>query len=202
MRRIPARAALAALAAFAIVTPAPAAIITDTAIGLGTPPTLIINGSQLTGGTPTVTLAGFPPLAVVTQSATQITALLPNVTLQGTYLVTVDLTVPSPRGAMSVGYDEAWITVGAAGPAGPPGPVGATGPAGPQGTPGINGAPGATGPQGPQGPMGPQGVAGPKSTTGQGGCGSATTRRTFSRPASAPPSFPEPLRASRTRFSS
>ncbi len=179
-------AVLATLAALCAAPYATAAIITDTAINLADPPMLIINGSQLTGGTPTVTLGNFTNLTVVTQTATQVTALLPaNTTLEGSYLVTISLTTGGgPRTPVQVGYDEAWVTVGATGPAGPQGPdgpvgpqgiegpAGLQGPEGPQGVPGpigpigpqgpigLTGSPGAMGPMGPMGPIGPQGPQG------------------------------------------
>jgi len=171
--------AIAILAALPAATPATAAIITDTAISLAAPPTLVINGSKLADGTATVTLGGLGALTIVTQTASQVTALLPgNVTLQGDYLVTLNLTTPSSRGPVQVGYDEAWVTVGATGPAGSPGPAGAQGVQGvqgPAGAPGPQGVPGAPGPVGPVGPQGPQGVTGwpgapgPQGPAGQAG---------------------------------
>jgi hypothetical protein len=172
----------------AVVTPiASALIVTDTAITLTNPPMLIINGNGLTGGSAVVTLGQFPQLKVVTQTATQVTAVLPaNVTLQGTYLVTYQLFRPPMMGILPLilGYDEAWVTVGSAGPPGPAGPQGVAGPPGtlgspgpmgpigPQGLPGATGAPGPIGPQGlpgaigAPGPIGPQGPAGPNDVSG------------------------------------
>ena len=182
-----------AVAAFAGAFALPAAatvVITDTAITLANPPMLIINGSGLTGGMLVVTLGQFPPLSVVTQTPTQVTALLPaNVTLQGTYLVGFQLFGPGVLGRPPtlIGSDEAWVTVGSTGPSGPPGPPGSPGlqgppgaqgnpgPAGPQGVAGTPGAPGATGPagapgaQGPQGPQGDTGAAGAQGPPGAQG---------------------------------
>lgn len=119
--------AIGAFVAAAAVPTVSAVMITDTAITTVNPPMLVINGSDLAGGTPVVTLGQFAPLTVVTQTATQVTALLPgNVTLQGTYLVTLQLN--GKGGAPNaLGYDEAWVAVGSAGAAGPPGPPGTTG---------------------------------------------------------------------------
>lgn len=103
---------------------ASAALITDTAISTGSPPMLIINGSDLAAGSAVVTLGQYPPLTVVTQTATQITALLPgNTTLQGTYLITLQLVAKGPAPAAPA-YDEAWVTIGSTGPPGPAGTAG------------------------------------------------------------------------------
>jgi len=175
----------ATLAAIFATPSAIATVITDAAINLANPPTIVISGSRLADGSATVTLGGFPALTIVTQTPTQVVALLPaGVTPSGNYLVTVSLVGVSPRGPVQVGYDEAWVAVGATGPAGPPGPTGATGapgPAGPQGPIGLTGPQGpqgvpgpigATGPQGPQGvagPFGPMGATGPQGPQGSPG---------------------------------
>src|SRR5438309_2236388 len=118
------------------VVAAPGALavtITDTAITTS-PPTLVINGSGFDGGTAVVMLGQFAPLTVVTQSATQVAALLPaGIPLQGTYLVAYQLNGigSGGRGPPILGYDEAWVTlgtIGGPGPPGPPGPVGLQGP--------------------------------------------------------------------------
>jgi hypothetical protein len=153
--------AVATLATIFATPSAIATVITDAAINLANPPTIVISGSRLADGSATVTLGGFPALSVVTQTPTQVVALLPaSVTPPGNYLVTVSLVSPGPRGPTQVGYDEAWVTVGATGPAGPPGPTGATGATGPQGPIGL------TGPQGPQGIPGPTGATGPQGPQG------------------------------------
>lgn len=149
---------------------ADATLITGTAVNLDQPPTLIINGSALGGGTPTVTLSGFPSLQVTTQSATEIRALLPAATLQGTYLVTVTVTSPGAGRQAVVGYDEAWLAVGTAGQQGPQGIPGIQGP---QGAPGATGPIGAMGPEGARGPAGPAGAAGPQGLIGPAGAAGA-----------------------------
>ena len=168
--------------------PASAAMITDTAISLSSPPTLVINGSGLSGGTPVVTLGNFAsPLAVVTQTSTQVTALLPaNVTLQGTYLVTYQILSAAGSSNNSVpkslGYDEAWVTVGNTGPAGPPGATGPQGAKGDKGDTGLVGPPGPSGSPGPKGDKGEKGDAGPQGTTGQSASLFKMVGGTFSSP--------------------
>jgi hypothetical protein len=147
----------------ALVANAAAAVtITDTAIVVAPPPTLVINGSGFSGGTAIVTLGQYPQLAIVTQTNTQVTALLPpGVTLQGSYLLAFQLAgPPGPKGPATIGYDEAWVSFGNTGPASPPGPQGIQGPPGLQGLQGILGTPGAQGLPGPTGPPGPQGPPG------------------------------------------
>ena len=145
-------------ACFALIAGSAAALgITDTAIGVA-PATLIVNGSGFAGGLATVTLGQFPPLTVVTQTNTQLTALLPaGATLQGSYLVTVHLAAAPSNGRPGpvIGYDEAWTAIGvtgAAGPPGPPGPPGGQGLKGDKGDKGDTGAKGDVGNPGPQGP--------------------------------------------------
>ena len=78
--------AVAALVALvgALATPiASALIVTDTAITLTNPPTLIINGSGLTGGAPVVMMGQFPQLTLVTRTATQVIAVLPSTHVAG-----------------------------------------------------------------------------------------------------------------------
>ena len=156
--------------AVAVATNA-AVIITDTAMSLTSPPTLVINGAGLLGGTPVVTLGQYPPLVVVSHTATQVTVLLPaNVTLQGTYLVTLQLSASPGEPVRGMGhargYDEAWVTVGSAALEGPRGPVGPAGPIGLQGNPGSLGSQGVTGQVGPAGPIGASGPTGPAGALG------------------------------------
>ncbi|MFO1399566.1 MAG: hypothetical protein U1F48_21145 [Burkholderiales bacterium] len=156
--------AAAALTCALLASSANALLIADSAVVLGNPATLVINGSGLAGGTAVVTLGKFPPLTVTTQTDTQVVVLLPaNVTLQGSYLLTYQLNAAGsgPRGGGMLGYDEAWVTVGSTGPAGPPGPQGIQGVPGPQGIQGIQGVPGPTGATGATGPQGPTGATGP-----------------------------------------
>jgi len=174
MRTFTRKLLVAATLAAILATPsALATVIIDAAINLANPPTIVISGSRLADGSATVTLGGFPALSIVTQTPTQVVALLPaNVTPPGNYLVTVSLVNVGPRGPVQVGYDEAWVAVGATGPAGPPGPTGAagaTGPAGPQGPIGLTGPQGVIGATGPIGPQGQQGVTGAVGPSGAPG---------------------------------
>lgn len=87
---------------------------------------LVIMGAEFdNGGPPGVTLAGFPPLMVISNTPTEIVAQLPGGIPDGDYL----LTVSTGSGAnQSDSYD---LTIGAVGPQGPTGPTGAAGPPGP-----------------------------------------------------------------------
>ena len=92
---------------------------------------LTINGSNLCCGTTSVMLGSSGPLAIVTQSATQLVVTLPTPALaSGDYTLIVKVG-PGAGGAV-----ESVVTIGAAGPQGPQGPQGATGPQGPAGTDG------------------------------------------------------------------
>ena len=119
---------------------------TMTRITIGGINFLGLNGKKL----PTVLLRT-TVLALVSETPTQIIALLPAGLTPGTYLLTV---ANSSEGS----YDTCDVTIGAAGPAGPTGPTGATGATGPQGPMGLPGPRGATGAQGPPGPAGQTGV--------------------------------------------
>jgi hypothetical protein len=94
--------------------------------------TLTINGSNFTGGTPTVTVGNSAPLAVSTQTATQLVATLPLGLGAGTYALYVQIGSKASNSATSV------VTIGAVGPQGPQGPAG---PQGPQGQPGASAGP-------------------------------------------------------------
>lgn len=174
--------------------------IVASVIGVGTPafaakPDLIIEivdvdfqtniiyiyGENFTnGGTPTVTLGG-SPLTVQSYISTEIRAILPLNTPDGSYLLKV------VTGNASTQSGEFNVAIGAVGPQGlqgdvgpqgiqgeigpigPMGPAGPTGPEGPQGPQGIQGLKGDTGPAGPQGPQGPAGPKGDKGDTGPAG---------------------------------
>ena len=125
--------------------------------------TLTINGSNLSGGAATVTLGGTGPLAVQSQTATQLTVALPASLLAGDYSLTVQIGTKGSSTTTSV------VTVGAVGPQGPAGPVGPQGPQGATGATGAQGLQGDTGPQGDQGPAAPQGPAGPQGPKGDTG---------------------------------
>jgi microcystin-dependent protein len=133
----------------------------------GNPDTLLIMGNDFDFGKPlAVELGDLGALVIVSATATQIVAELPDGLPYGDYLVTVS------TGKGQSQNDEYDLTLGAVGPqgetgpqgpqgeTGPQGPQGETGPQGPQGVPGPRGAEGATGPQGPQGEIGPQGPQG------------------------------------------
>jgi hypothetical protein len=125
--------------------------------------TLTINGSNLSGGTATVTLGGTGPLAVQSQSANQLVVALPASLVPGDYTLSVQIGTKGTSSTSSV------VTIGAVGPQGPAGPAGAPGPQGPQGATGAQGAKGDTGPQGAQGAAGPTGAAGPQGPQGDVG---------------------------------
>jgi hypothetical protein len=122
--------------------------------------TLTISGSNLSGGTATVTLGAFAPLAVTSQTATQLVATLPAGVTAGSYALGVQIGSSKTNSTSSV------ATIGAVGPVGPAGPAGAQGPAGAAGATGPAGATGATGPQGPQGLAGPAGATGSQGPKG------------------------------------
>jgi hypothetical protein len=144
---------------------------------------LHIVGTNFGAALPQVTL-GSQRLAVVSNSATRVDALVPATLAPGSYLLTL---APgnangdhSGSGTHGEGnYDEFWVTFGASGAAGAPGAPGAPGAAGPAGRDGAAGPQGPAGPIGPQGvqgiagpvgPAGPQGIAGPAGTNaGAGG---------------------------------
>jgi hypothetical protein len=98
---------------------------------------LTLSGENLTesGLTPTVEFDE-ALLPVITATATQVTATLPNTTLPGSYLVVLHTSAQKSDVALFV------MTIGAAvaqGPAGPMGPSGLPGPQGPQGLQGPKG---------------------------------------------------------------
>lgn len=132
--------------------------------------TLTIKGTNLSGGTATVTLGGTGPLAVQSQTATQLTVALPASLVAGDYTLNVQI-------GSKTNTTSSVVTIGAvgpAGPAGPAGPQGATGAAGATGPQGAKGDTGATGAQGPSGPQGATGAQGPQGDTGaQGAIGPA-----------------------------
>lgn len=111
--------------------------------------TLTLSGTNF-GSSPTVVL-GEETLAVLSQSDSQLTAVLPTALPAGSHLVTLY------RDASA--FDTATFIVG----------IGATGPPGPAGTPGQNGAPGAQGATGATGLTGLQGSAGPSGSAGPPG---------------------------------
>ena len=160
-----------ALASLSLVAaPANAAVPTIANLS-STSTSLTINGTNLSGGTATVTIGSSGPLIVTSQTATKLVVTLPAGLAAGDY--TLNLQIGSKtNSAASV------VTVGAVGPAGPAGPAGPTGAQGAAGTAGATGATGATGavgatgPQGSAGPVGPVGPQGLKGDTGaQGSAG-------------------------------
>ena len=143
---------------------------------------LTITGKNFGAQTPTVKLESVT-LIVVSNSATQIVALLPAGTLAGTYLLTirrkkgkVDDNVKCSEDADCQTFD---FTIGVTGPRGEAGPQGTTGPQGAQGETGQLGLKGEAGPQGMQGDKGAkgdtgtQGAAGPKGDRGDTGLSGA-----------------------------
>src|SRR5512135_2009472 len=115
---------------------------------------LTVNGTNLSGGTATVLLGASGPLAVTTQTATQLVATLPAGLAPGDYALSVQIGTKAGNTATS------FVTIGAIGPTGPAGPQGPVGPQGDAGLPGATGSTGAVGPAGVTGPVGPQGPAG------------------------------------------
>ncbi len=113
--------------------------------------TLTINGINLAHGKARVLLGAFGPLTVVTQSPTQIVAMLPPALFPGNYVLNLQI---------GEEVDESSVTIGAIGPQGPVGPSGAIGATGPQGQTGPTGAVGAQGPKGDTGPQGMKGEVG------------------------------------------
>jgi len=136
---------------------------------------ITIRGSNLSGGSATVTLGSYAPLAVTSQTATQLVAALPAGVPAGSYTLGVQIGSSKTNSTSSVATIGAVGPTGPAGPTGAQGPVGATGAAGATGPQGANGAPGPQGPVGAQGvkgdigPVGPQGAVGPQGTTGATG---------------------------------
>ena len=145
--------AFAASAAYAAVPTVNSSSATTT--------TLTINGANLSGGTPVVTLGG-TNLAVQSQTATQLTAALPGSLVPGDYTLYVQI-------GSKTNSTSSVVTVGAVGPAGPAGPQGPQGPTGATGAQGAKGDTGAQGAQGPAGPIGPTGAQGPKGDVGATG---------------------------------
>jgi hypothetical protein len=95
--------------------------ITEVMVGAPTPGLLSIVGRNLDNGSGLeVTLGEWPgSLAIVTVTATQIVAALPDPLPAGDYLLTVS------TGSGAARQDVFDLTVGAVGPPGPPGPPGA-----------------------------------------------------------------------------
>jgi hypothetical protein len=144
---------------------------------------LRIWGVNFGSATPKVRLAGVP-LTVLTYSASEIVAALPDGIEHATYQLIVlrggALPIPSLPFGVAIGGG------GEPGPQGPPGPEGPRGPQGIQGVPGPPGLqgergekgdkgdtgdpgpPGATGPTGATGPQGPEGPAGGCAATVEG----------------------------------
>lgn len=140
--------------------------------------TITINGSNLSGGTASVTLGSYPALTVTSQTATQLVANLPAGVSAGSYTLSVQIgssKTNSTTSVATVGAIGPTGATGAQGPAGATGAAGATGPAGAagatgaQGPQGLPGAAGATGAQGAKGDVGPQGATGLKGATGATG---------------------------------
>jgi hypothetical protein len=129
---------------------------------------ITISGSNLSGGNAVVTLGSYAPLAVTSQSATQLVATLPVGVSAGSYSLNVQIGSSKTNSTSSV------ATIGAVGPVGPAGPTGATGPAGAQGPVGPAGAAGPQGQQGNAGPAGPQGLIGATGAAGPQGSTGAT----------------------------
>jgi hypothetical protein len=125
--------------------------------------TLTLKGLNFGSTTPTV-LCENMPLTVLSATETQIVALFPASTPDGTYLISV------VRGPSQVDRDVFHVAV--LEPLAPlviDGPVGPPGPTGPQGEPGPAGLQGPTGPTGPSGEMGPAGARGPQGEPGVAG---------------------------------
>lgn len=122
--------------------------------------TLTINGINLAHGKARVLLGAFGPLTVVTQSPTQIVAMLPPALFPGNYVLNLQI---------GEEVDESSVTIGAIGPQGPVGPSGAIGATGPQGQTGLTGAVGSQGLKGDKGDTGPQGLPGPQGVVGAAG---------------------------------
>jgi len=116
-------------------------IITTTSAAAQSP-TLTINGTNLSGGTATVTLGSSAPLTVTSQTATKLVVTLPAGLAAGDYTLNLQIGTKT-NSAASV------VTIGAVGPAGPAGSAGPQGPAGPTGASGATGATGAAGATGP-----------------------------------------------------
>ena len=152
-----------------VATPAHAAVPTI-ANSSSTSTSLTINGTNLSGGTATVTIGSSSALTVTSQTSTKLVVTLPAGLTAGDY--TLNLQIGS-----KTNFAASVVTIGAVGPQGPAGVAGPQGPVGPTGATGASGAKGdtgATGAQGPAGPVGPIGAQGPKGDTGaQGAQGSA-----------------------------
>ncbi len=122
---------------------------------------LTINGTNLSGGTATVTLGSSGPLPVTSQTATKLVVTFPAGLTAGDYTLNLQIGTKTNTAASVV-------TIGAVGP----GSCGSAGPSGPQGAAGTTGATGATGavgPTGPQGSVGPVGPIGPQGSKGDTG---------------------------------
>lgn len=114
-------------------------------------------------------------LDIVKHKSDEITVLLPNQIVPGTYEVIV------ARSRLTNQYDSMSVAVvqygsgggngtpGPRGPAGPQGPVGSQGPAGPQGAAGAQGPAGLAGPAGAAGSPGAPGAPGPAGPQGTAG---------------------------------
>jgi hypothetical protein len=131
--------------------------------------TITISGSNLSGGTASVVLGSYAPLAVTSQTATQLVATLPSGVGAGSYALSVQIGNSKTNSASSIATIGAIGPTGAAGPAGAQGPVGATGAIGPAGAQGAPGPQGAAGPQGVQGVVGPVGATGAQGAKGDAG---------------------------------
>ncbi|MFO1413897.1 MAG: IPT/TIG domain-containing protein [Burkholderiales bacterium] len=120
--------ALTALTA-TCATLAPAATqptIASAKVSASAPPqlALTLTGSGFSG-VATVVIGGYVNLAPATQTDSLLVFNLPQGLPDGTYLVNLKVAGSGPKEPTY--YEEAYVTVGAAGPPGPPGPQGATG---------------------------------------------------------------------------
>jgi hypothetical protein len=134
--------------------------------------TLTLSGNDFGRAQANIVLGSYGPLAVVSQTQTQIVATLPAGLGAGNYVLNLWFGKKNDDEDKNL---EFIVTLGAVGPTGAqgpkgePGPSGAAGtqgPAGPQGPAGAKGDAGAAGPQGAAGPTGPSGPAGPVGSTG------------------------------------
>jgi hypothetical protein len=131
---------------------------------------LTIQGVNFGSATPRVRLAGFP-LTVLTYSASEIVAGLPDGIEPATYQLVV-----LRGGTFAIPSLPFEVAIGGTGAQGPPGEQG------PQGEPGVQGPPGIPGPPGPQGLQGFQGEPGPQGIQGiQGIQGVVASRRVETR---------------------
>jgi hypothetical protein len=117
-------------------------------------------------------ITSFEPDFIPEQGLDRIIADLPDVVLEGDYLLTVSCATGGSGQSQNVEYD---LTIGAVGPqgeqgkVGPPGPQGEQGKIGPPGDQGPQGKEGPPGPQGEQGKIGPPGDQGPQGKVGPPG---------------------------------